>query len=147
MTEQSYTDAQLDGYACIKCGERGGVMVPAGDGPRGQLFQHETCPSPDQRVSADNPQLSATNGPTARSDDDIAEAIGRMIAALGRRCAAGDPDTAQLLRYLHRELQEAFDAGVAGWRAAGFSDAQIGRELGVTKQAVQKRWPRPERIT
>jgi hypothetical protein len=49
VPHQSYTDAQLDGYACIECGERGGVMFAAGYGPRGQLFQHDTCPSPAHR--------------------------------------------------------------------------------------------------
>lgn len=42
LPHQTYTDAQLDGYACIDCGEQGDVMVPAGEGPRGQLFRHES---------------------------------------------------------------------------------------------------------
>jgi hypothetical protein len=32
--------------------------------------------------------------------------------------------------------------GRAGWRRSGFSDTEIGRELGMTRQAVQQRWPR-----
>lgn len=89
-----------------------------------------------------SPDRSRSSAPLARSDDDIAEAIGRMIAALGRRCAVADPDTAHLLRYLQGELDDALSTAVAGWRAAGISDTHIGRELGVTKQAVQQRWPR-----
>lgn len=92
----------------------------------------------------DKPALSPDrrSAPTHRSDEDVAEAIARMIGALGRRCADADPDTAALLRLLQTELDDAFALAVAGWRAAGASDAQIGRELGVTKQAVQQRWPR-----
>lgn len=85
---------------------------------------------------------SRQSAPVHRSDDDVTEAIGRMIRALGRRCAEGDPDNARLLRYLQNELDDAFAIAVAGWRISRFSDAQIGRELGVTKQAVQQRWPR-----
>lgn len=72
----------------------------------------------------------------------MAEGIGRLIAALGRRCAAGDPDTVRLLVGLHDSTDAAMTEAVAGWRASGFTDAQIGRELGVTRQAVAKRWPR-----
>lgn len=100
----------------------------------------------DERVSSDKAALSPngrrSSAPLARSDEDIAEAIGRMIAALGRRCSDGDPDTAALLRFLQGELEDAMTDAVTGWRAAGFSDSHIGRELGVTKQAVQQRWPR-----
>lgn len=85
---------------------------------------------------------SQRSAPIARSDDDVADGVARMIGALGRRCAAADPDTAKLLRLLQEELDDAFTTAVAGWREAGISDAQIGRELGVTKQAVQQRWPR-----
>lgn len=95
-----------------------------------------------QPVPADKPALSARSRPVQRSDDDIADGIGRMIRALGRRCADADPDTGKLLRFLAGELDDAFAEAVTGWRRSGFSDAQIGRELGVTKQAVQQRWPR-----
>lgn len=77
-----------------------------------------------------------------RSDDDVAEAVCRLIGALGRRCAGGDPDTAFYLTTIQDRLDDAFADAVAGWRRHGFTDQQIGRELGVTKQAVQKRWPR-----
>lgn len=78
----------------------------------------------------------------ARSDEDLAEAIVRLVRALGRRAAAGDPDTAQLLNLVRDELDAQYAQAVAGWRSMGFSDAMIGGELRVTKQAVQKRWPR-----
>lgn len=65
-----------------------------------------------------------------------------MIRALGRRFASADPDTARYLSLIRSELDEAHAQAVAGWRRFGFSDSQIGRELGITKQAVQQRWPR-----
>jgi hypothetical protein len=95
-----------------------------------------------ERDSTDKAPLSVRNGSVERSDEDVTAGIARMIRALGRRCAEADPDTAALLRLLVDELDDAIAGAVAGWRSTGFSDAQIGRELGVTKQAVQQRWPR-----
>lgn len=77
-----------------------------------------------------------------KSDEEVTEGICRLVAALGRRCAGSDPDTATYLAMVRDQLDHAFAGAVQGWRAAGFSDGQIGRELGVTKQAVQQRWPR-----
>lgn len=77
-----------------------------------------------------------------KSDEEMTAGIVRMTRALGRRCAEGDPDSAVYLRLVGEQLERSTAEAVAGWRALGFSDAQIGRELGVTKQAVQKRWPR-----
>lgn len=96
----------------------------------------------DEHGLSDKAALSPEPRVTTRSDEDIAEAIDRMIAALGRRCAQADPDTARLLQMLQQTLDTAFAEAVAGWRAAGTTDTQIGSELGVTKQAVQQRWPR-----
>ena len=77
-----------------------------------------------------------------RSDDDFTEAVVRLVQALGRRCADGDPDTARLLLLIDQELRNALSRAVLSWRRHGFTDQQIGRELGVTRQAVEKRWPR-----
>lgn len=79
-----------------------------------------------------------------KSDEETAGGIVRLVRALGRRCAEGDPDTAVYLRAARAALDAAETEAVAGWRR-NHTDAQIGRELGVTKQAVQKRWPR-ERV-
>ena len=40
--------------------------------------------------------------------------------------------------------QERDAEAVEGLRSSGFSDTEIGLVLGVTKQAVQQRWPRNE---
>ena len=92
---------------------------------------------------SDNLDLSA-NRPQRppRDDEDVLQAVCRLIRAIGRRASAADPDSASWLRLLQDELDEAFATAVGGWRSAGFSDSQIGRELDVTKQAVQQRWPR-----
>lgn len=77
-----------------------------------------------------------------RSDSDVAQAIARQIKALAVRVATADPDAAKYLRLIEQQLTEAWADAVAGWRASGFSDSEIGTELSVTKQAVQQHWPR-----
>ena len=49
-------------------------------------------------------------------------------------------------RQIRRRWQDGDDslwrALIDGWREAGESDGQIGKALGITGQAVNKRWPR-----
>jgi hypothetical protein len=80
-----------------------------------------------------------------RDDAQIAEAIERQIRALGRRIAEDDPASLELLERLASALVDVTGDAVAGWRRSGFSDADIGAVLGVTKQAVAQRWPRTPR--
>jgi hypothetical protein len=64
----------------------------------------------------------------------------RMLVAAGRRVAAADEDELAQLVALRDVLEEAIEAGVRGQRSSGSSLAQIGRGLGVSRQAVHKRW-------
>lgn len=77
-----------------------------------------------------------------KSDEELTDAIVRMTRALGRRCAETDPDSVRLLLMVQDELRESMALAVEGWRSTGATDGQIGREMGITRQAVQKRWPR-----
>lgn len=81
-------------------------------------------------------------GKRPKSDQHVAGAVRSMIGALGRRCAEADPSTAVYLLALRDALDLALVEAIEGWRKSGFTDAEIGRELGVTRQAVQKRAPR-----
>lgn len=65
-----------------------------------------------------------------------------MIRAIGARCAEDDPDTLVLLRELETALEQAWAVAIAGMRSSGHSDRVIAGELGVTRQAVEQRWPR-----
>lgn len=77
-----------------------------------------------------------------RETPDVAAAVVRLVTAIGRRVADGDPEDLPELVRVEQALAEAFRAGVAGLRAAGRSDSEIGAQLGVSKQAVAQRWPR-----
>lgn len=94
----------------------------------------------------DKPALSAKRAPRRRAyreTHEIAAAVCRLVLAIGRRAAEGDPeDLAELFR-IEDTVAIALAAAVDGLRAQGRSDSEIGRVLGVTKQAVAQRWPRP----
>lgn len=76
---------------------------------------------------------------------DYMTMLARMIRAAGRRVADGDPEDLALMVALQAELDAALDSAVAGMRAnTGRSWAEIGRALGVSKQAAAKRWGQPQ---
>lgn len=75
-----------------------------------------------------------------RSTGEVVGAARRMLRAVGER--VDDPDELKAFATLAGDLGNALAAAVTGLRSAGFTDAQIGAGLGVTKQAVQRRFPR-----
>jgi hypothetical protein len=110
--------------------------------------------APPERPATDKAGLSTPCARCARRDrnrrrrqatreaPEIATSARRLIEALGRRVADGDPDGLALLADLRATIGGAEQVAVAGLRAQGHSDAVIGRELGISKQAVAQRWPR-----
>jgi hypothetical protein len=77
-----------------------------------------------------------------RESQDVASGARRLVRALGRRLAEEDLDALELLLGLELELAQAWAVAVAGLRLTGASDRDIGAALGVTRQAVEQRWPR-----
>lgn len=63
----------------------------------------------------------------------------RVLAAAGRRVAAGDVDGLPELAALAVAVDAAIANAVAGLRAAGYSWAEIAARLGVTRQAAYRR--------
>jgi hypothetical protein len=66
--------------------------------------------------------------------------LGRMLRAGSRRIALADPDDLAEMVQLAQQLDDAIAQAVAGQRAAGFSWAEIGGPLGMSKQAAQQRF-------
>jgi hypothetical protein len=65
----------------------------------------------------------------------------RMIAAFGRRIADADPEDLAFLISLRDEVENAIGTAVRGQRKNhGTSWAEIGRGVGVTRQAAQMRY-------
>ncbi|GAB3135793.1 hypothetical protein GCM10027289_30110 [Tsukamurella serpentis] len=62
------------------------------------------------------------------------------MRAHGKRVAESDPEALAELLELHIEIAHAIETGVHGLRAAGYSWTEIGRPMGLTKQAAHNRW-------
>jgi hypothetical protein len=80
-----------------------------------------------------------------RETPEVADAICRLIRSIGKRISTEDPDALTLLLALEGDLRTAWEVAVAGLRRSGFLDREIGHVLGVSRQAVEQRWPRDVR--
>lgn len=68
----------------------------------------------------------------------------RMVRAAGRRVAEADePELAELVR-LRDVVDESIRSAVDGWRRMGRSWSEVGRALGITKQAAAQRFGHEE---
>lgn len=54
------------------------------------------------------------------------------------------PASIRLMRELEAEVDVAWATLVARWRECGWNDADIGAALGISRQAVQQKWPRDD---
>ncbi|NES13274.1 MULTISPECIES: hypothetical protein [Micromonospora] len=76
----------------------------------------------------------------AVENDQFAAFARRVIAAHGRRVATGDVEALRDLVALSANLDQAIGEAVLGLRAFGYSWAEIGARLGISRQAAQQRW-------
>ena len=67
----------------------------------------------------------------------------RVLRAYSRRVAVGDVESLAHMISLADVINNAIAQAVHGLRDAGYSWAEIGSRLGVTRQAAQQRWGRP----
>jgi hypothetical protein len=64
----------------------------------------------------------------------------RILKACARRIAAGDIESLALMAELAETVDASIGDAVTGLREHGYSWAEIGARLGVTRQAAQQRW-------
>ena len=76
-------------------------------------------------------------------NDDYAAFTRRILRAYARRIADGDVDALILMTSLADEIDTAIGQAVTGLRRSGYSWAEIGSRLGITRQAAHQRWARP----
>ena len=76
-------------------------------------------------------------------NDEYAAFARRVLRAYARRVADGDVEALTLMLGLSAEIDTAISQAVTGLRESGYSWAEIGSRLGVTRQAAQQRWGRP----
>jgi hypothetical protein len=73
-------------------------------------------------------------------NDDYAAFARRILRAYARRVADGDVEALTAMTGLSVEIDAAIGQAVTGLRAFGYSWAEIGARLGITRQAAQQRW-------
>jgi hypothetical protein len=66
--------------------------------------------------------------------------IRRILRAYSRRVGEGDVEALTLMLDLAGEIDAAIAEAVKGLRTCGYSWAEIGARLGITRQAAQQRW-------
>ena len=72
---------------------------------------------------------------------DYAAFLRRVVRAYSRRVAAGDIDSVYDMARLSNDVDAAIRDAITELRARhGYSWADIGLRLGVTRQAAQQRW-------
>ncbi len=73
-------------------------------------------------------------------NDEFAAFAARIVRAYARRVASGDVEALTSMVRLSGALDAAIADAVAGLRTVGYSWAEIGQRLGISRQAAQQRW-------
>jgi hypothetical protein len=100
---------------------------------------------PSQQAAPAGPNTVKTRLTPGRArrlveNDDYAAFTRRILRAYARRVADGDAEALIAMTGLAHEIDAAIGQAVTGLRAFGYSWAEIGARLGITRQAAQQRW-------
>ena len=96
---------------------------------------------PERRSSVKSPLTLNRRGRPVENDEYAAFAR-RVLRAYARRVADGDVEALTLMLGLSAEIDDAISQAVTGLREFGYSWAEIGSRLGITRQAAWQRWGR-----
>ena len=94
---------------------------------------------PDSPDTVKNP-LTPNRAGRVTENDEYAAFARRILRAYARRVADGDIEALTLMLGLSAEIDTAIAQAVTGLRGFGYSWAEIGSRLGITRQAAQQRW-------
>ena len=102
-------------------------------------------PTPSDPASPADPDtvkttLTPDRAPRVVENDEYAAFARRVLRAYARRVADGDVEALTVMLGLSAEIDTAIAQAVIGLRAFGYSWAEIGSRLGITRQAAQQRW-------
>jgi hypothetical protein len=92
------------------------------------------------RASAVNTTLTPNRTRPVVETPEYAAFARRILKAYARRVATGDIESLILMAELADTIDTSIRDAVTGLRACGYSWADIGARLGVTRQAAQQRW-------
>jgi hypothetical protein len=106
------------------------VIQPDGTSPATQLPAPNTVKA---RLTPKRPRRQVEN-------DEYGAFVRRVLRAYSRRVGDGDVEALVLLVGLAEEIDTAMAEAVKDLRARGYSWAEIGSRLGISRQAAQQRW-------
>ena len=111
-------------------------MSPA-NAPGRQRGQHQ-----GRQLAARTPStaLDTKSRRPVVENDDYAAFAHRILRAYTRRVATGDIEALTRMTSLADDIETAIRSAVTGLRDHGYSWADIGSRLGVTRQAAQQHW-------
>ena len=90
---------------------------------------------PARRKNTVNTRLTAKTARQAVENDEYAAFTRRVLRAYGRRIATGDIEALTLITNLGTDVENTIRDAVTGLRDHGYSWAEIGSRLGITRQA------------
>jgi hypothetical protein len=93
-----------------------------------------------QRQAAVNKHLTSDRPRAAVENPEYAAFARRILTAYARRIADGDIESLALIAELADTIDTSIRDAVTGLREHGYSWAQIGSRLGVTRRAAHQRW-------
>jgi hypothetical protein len=93
-----------------------------------------------QRQATVNKHLTSDRTRAAVENPEYAAFARRILKAYARRVATGDIEALALMAELADTIDTSIRDAVTGLRDRGYSWADIGSRLGVTRQAAQQRW-------
>jgi len=94
---------------------------------------------PAGKNTVNHPLTPKTARPVVENDE-YAKFARRILRAYARRIAGGDIEALTHITNLGTDVENAIRDAVIGLRGFGYSWAEIGNRLGVTRQAAQQRW-------
>jgi hypothetical protein len=97
-------------------------------------------PAPREPRPGVNSSLTLDRRRRITENDEYADFLRRVIRAYSRRVASGDIDAITDMAHLAADFDIAIQQAVTGLRRTGYSWADIGLRLGITRQAAQQRW-------
>ncbi len=89
-----------------------------------------------------NKPLTPKGGRPVVENDEYAAFTRRILRAYARRVATGDIEALTHMTGLAEDVEATIRTAVIALRDFGYSWADIGNRLGVTRQAAQQRWGR-----
>jgi len=121
------------------------TIPPGVPGGRECAWCHGPLPKGRRRFCTDDHRRKGQKRERVIEDDSYAAGVVRLIRKMGVRASA-DLEALKWLAGAAEHARGALAVAVDGCRARGYSDGEIGAALGITRQAVWKRFPRQPKV-